>query len=220
MVVLAVIGILLAIGLPAVQQMRQSARNAECKNKLKQIAVALQNHQSQFGYLPKDGDKGWGYTVYLLSQVEQASLFQRIDPDQNPLPVGGAVQPGVTDVVVPVYLCPSFTKDPNLGSGFGRLNYLGNAELLNKKKMQLSDVTDGESMTISVGETTSDRTWAQPGTATGSPPNQGGSFGSQHGMGANFVMCDGTVRWIQDSVDGNVIRALFTIAAKDVVGEF
>jgi prepilin-type N-terminal cleavage/methylation domain-containing protein/prepilin-type processing-associated H-X9-DG protein len=220
MVVIAIIGALLALGLPAVQQMRQTARNTECKNHLRQLAVALQNHQSQFGALPKDGDKGWGFATYLLPLVEQSALYQQINPSQNPLSSGAPVQVGVTDVVVPVYLCPSFQKDPNLNSGYGRLNYLANAELLNKKKMQFSDVLDGESNTIAVGETTSDRAWAPSGTASGgSGPNKG-SFGSQHGIGANFAMCDGAVRWIADSVDSTVFSALFTIAAKDVVGSF
>ncbi|MBS0201415.1 MAG: DUF1559 domain-containing protein [Planctomycetes bacterium] len=218
MVVIAIIAALLAIALPAVQQMRQTARNTECKNKLKQIAVALQNHQSQFGCLPKDGVNGWGYAVNLLPQVEQSPLYQQINPSQTTLP--GAVQPGLTDVSLSVYLCPSFTSDPTLGSGFGRLNYLANSALMNKKKMQFGDVLDGESTTIVAGETTSDRAWAQPGTASGGGvPNQG-AFGSKHGSGANFVMCDGAVRWINNIVDTNTFQAMFTIASGDQVGSF
>ena len=221
LVVISIIVTLLAISLPAINQVRQTARNTECKNNLKQMALALQNHQSQNGYLPQDGSNGWGFTVYLLPQIEQTSLFQQINPSQNPLTVGATVQPGKTDVVVPVYLCPSFLKDPILASEFGRLSYLGNSSLLTKKKMQFTDVTDGESATIAAGETTTDRAWAQPATATSSsPPNQSGTFGSQHGSGANFVMCDGAVRWITNSVDANVIKAMFTIDAKDLVGQF
>lgn len=220
MVVIAIIGVLLAIALPAVQQMRQSARNTECKNKLKQIAVALQNHQSQFGYLPKDGVNGWGYAVNLLAQVEQAPLYQQINPGQTTLAPGAPVQPGITDVSLSVYLCPSFTKDPNLGSGYGRLNYVANSELMNKKKMQFADVLDGESSTIVAGDVTSDRAWAQPGAGTGGGvPNQG-TFGSKHGSGANFAMCDGSVRWINNIVDSNTFQAMFTIAAGDQVGSF
>ena|SRR5665213_3643918 len=125
MVVISIIVALLAIMLPAIQQIRQSARNTECKNNIKQIGIALQSHESQGKHLPQDGKKGWGYAVYLLPQVEQSSLYQQINPGQNSLLSGAAVQPGLTDVVIPVYLCPSFVKDPNLSSGYGRLNYLG-----------------------------------------------------------------------------------------------
>ena len=69
-------------------------------------------------------------------------------------------------------------------------------------------------MTIAAGETTSDLVWARSAAAAG------GSVGSQHGAGANLVMCDGSVRWISDSVNRDVLQALFTIAGKDVVGEF
>lgn len=220
LVVIAIVGVLLAIALPAVQQMRQSARNSECKNNLRQIAIGLQNHQGQFGYLPRDGDKGWGYAVYLLPQVEQSALFQSINPNQNPLAAGSSVQPGLTDVVIPVYMCPSFQKDPRLSSGFGRLNYLGNSALLNKKKMQFSDVIDGESTTVAAAEAITDSAWAMPGTTAGSAPSQSGPLGSKHGMGGNFVMCDGAVRWIAYSVDSTVIKALFTIDGNDVVGNF
>lgn len=220
MVVIAIIGVLLALGLPAVQQMRQSARNTECKNNLRQIAVALQNHQSQYMSLPRDGVRGWGYAANLLPLVEQSPLYERISPATSTLVAGAPVVPGATDTVIPVYLCPSFQKEPTLASGYGRLTYLGNSGLLNTKKMQFADVTDGESSTILVGETTSDQDWAHPATASGGSVPNSGPFGCQHGAGANFALCDGAVRWISESVDAGVFGALFTIDAKDQVGDF
>lgn len=220
MVVIAIIGVLLSLGLPAIQQMRQSARNTECKNNLRQIAVALQNHQTQFMALPKDGVKGWGYAANLLPLVEQAPLYTQINPGVNVLAAGTPVVTGVTDTVIPVYLCPSFQKEPRTGNGYGRLSYLGNSALINTKKMQLSDVTDGESTTIAAGEVAADYDWAHPATATGSAVPNSGTFGCKHGAGANFAMCDGAVRWITSSVDAGVFSALFTIDAKDLVSGF
>lgn len=212
-VVMAIIAALLAISLPAINQMRQSARRVQCANNLKQIGLGLQNHQTQVGFLPKDGVNGWGYAVYLMPQVEQLPLFEQLKPFQNSIAAGSPVQVGLTDTVIQPYICPSFQKEPNLDSGFGRLSYRGNSQLLNKKKMQFSDVSDGESSTIAVAETTSDLAWAFSATGAGSTE-------SQHGAGSNVVMCDGSVRWISNNVSASVLSALFSISGKDVVGEF
>ncbi len=52
LVVIAIIGILIALLLPAVNRARESARRAECKNKLHQIGIACQNFASRNGSLP------------------------------------------------------------------------------------------------------------------------------------------------------------------------
>jgi prepilin-type N-terminal cleavage/methylation domain-containing protein len=58
LVVLAIIGILVALILPAVQESRESARRVQCKNHLKQIATAFLNHESDHKHYPTSG---WGY---------------------------------------------------------------------------------------------------------------------------------------------------------------
>jgi len=52
LVILAIIGVLVALILPAVQQSRESARRAGCLNNLRQIGIALHNYHDQHGMLP------------------------------------------------------------------------------------------------------------------------------------------------------------------------
>jgi prepilin-type N-terminal cleavage/methylation domain-containing protein/prepilin-type processing-associated H-X9-DG protein len=58
LVVITIIGILIALLLPAVQGAREAARNVHCKNNLYQLGRAAQQHVEVHGHFPSSG---WGY---------------------------------------------------------------------------------------------------------------------------------------------------------------
>ena len=115
LVVIAIIAILIALLLPAVQQAREAARRTQCRNNLKQLALAMHNYESTFSVFPMGGTRDSDFSVQarLLPYVDQVNLQNLLDFTQpafsgswsgkspNPLFVDAFETP------VAVFLCPS-----------------------------------------------------------------------------------------------------------------
>lgn len=109
LVVISIIGVLLAISIPAIQMARESARRASCSNNLKQIAVALHNyHESAkrlpiniapWSFGPKDipQHNGKGWIASILPQLDQPALYDQLSVgfDGDFLSGGGLKDPRV-----------------------------------------------------------------------------------------------------------------------------
>lgn len=124
LVVIGIIGILIALLLPAVQSARESARRAQCLNNLKQLALAVQAYNTQQNMFPGqtvDSDRivngGWhdpwclSWAGSLLPHIEQTMLFNALNMnlpmlESKDLPFYGA---NTTVGLIPVAIlaCPS-----------------------------------------------------------------------------------------------------------------
>lgn len=118
LVVLAIVTILVAILLPAVQRVRESARQLACQNNLRQIGLAVHTHEAAHGALPKlyagsflqrprivaDEFHFHSWRTTILPQLEQMALYSQIDLS---LPATVAANQTNLNTSVSVFVCPS-----------------------------------------------------------------------------------------------------------------
>jgi len=121
LVVITIIGILVSLLLPAVQSAREAARQTQCRNNLKQLALACRTYESQHGaFAPGHTDyrgNEHSWMTLILPFVEQQALYDEYDFDvkwnhENNRPV--------KEFNLQVQLCPSsYHKDKGQGDYAG-----------------------------------------------------------------------------------------------------
>jgi type II secretory pathway pseudopilin PulG len=136
---IAIIAILIALLIPAVQKVREAANIAQCKNQLKQIGLAFHNHHETFKVFPSGGtdwqlnntrtmvhgvpadynSQNWGWAYQILPYIEQNVLWSNRNDHV------------VTETAIVTYLCPSF-RGPIIrpygdGSMRAMMDYTANA---------------------------------------------------------------------------------------------
>jgi len=89
LVVIAVIGVLIALLLPAIQAARESARRTACKSNLRQVGQALQMHHEARGTFPAgwtttdpgdpEGAPGWSWAVRIFPYLEGSHISDQLD---------------------------------------------------------------------------------------------------------------------------------------------
>jgi prepilin-type N-terminal cleavage/methylation domain-containing protein len=110
LVVITIIGILIALLLPAVQAAREAARGLQCANNLKQIGLALHSYASSHGVLPPGAQSvnDMSFFVMILPQMEQQALFDLFNFNK-----GSRTDPGKLENAlhpIPGFLCPSCSE--------------------------------------------------------------------------------------------------------------
>jgi prepilin-type N-terminal cleavage/methylation domain-containing protein/prepilin-type processing-associated H-X9-DG protein len=101
LVVVSIIGILVALVLPAVQSAREASRRALCSNNLKQIGIALQSYESAFASLPPGRMMTYdprfaGSNPPCTSVLVEKSLFLHIMPQLDQSPLFNAINQSLT----------------------------------------------------------------------------------------------------------------------------
>jgi len=146
-VVIAIIAVLIALLLPAVQQAREAARRSQCKNNLKQLGLALHNYHDTFNAFPAsilriDAAQrpsgctwqtypGHSWRVGILPYIEQATLYNLLSFTYLSNCYNGTIDGdgkisgsgNVRAQIIPPYICPSDSTRANIISGWAGSNY-------------------------------------------------------------------------------------------------
>jgi prepilin-type N-terminal cleavage/methylation domain-containing protein/prepilin-type processing-associated H-X9-DG protein len=173
LVVIGIVGLLLSLLIPAVQLAREGAARQRCLNNLRQIGTALQNHHNTHGRLPpnattdpRDPNFSLSWMALILPEMGEEPLWAKTieacaaekRPFVNPPHIGLAT-------VIKTYVCPddrrllTALQDPDgriaaFGSYLGVAGSIrmGDGVLGNPLGIRLSDILDGTSNTLMVGE--------------------------------------------------------------------
>lgn len=153
LVVIAIIAILIALLLPAVQQAREAARRTECKNKLKQLGLALHNYHdtvstfpaalyssgryNNAAYFVNNGIKNITGWQMILPYMDQAPLYSQFDFNYSMvasnayslnLAPANATNFDLTASPVTLLECPSHPDTGPSGSAYSHAFYERSAE--------------------------------------------------------------------------------------------
>ncbi len=131
LVVITIIGILIALLLPAVQAAREAARRSQCTNNLKQIGLAMQNYHDVFQCFPSgfirqagaaDNEGHWAWNALLLPYVEQTSLHEQLRVGDIPVSTAMLTNNLRTAMQAPIegIRCPSSAGQPTIHDEAGR----------------------------------------------------------------------------------------------------
>ncbi len=133
LVVIAIIAVLVAILLPAVQQAREAARQSNCRNNLKQLALAMHNYHEALNVFPPGyvqtapamrNEATW--VVFLFPYIDQINAFNKANFAECWGCIGGPTSPNydIASKTIPMMTCPSNPQGPNvLGGVYARGNY-------------------------------------------------------------------------------------------------
>jgi prepilin-type processing-associated H-X9-DG protein len=214
-------GMLASLLLSRTRSSTEAARRAQCSNNLKQIALAYHNvHAATNAFPPpaimsKDGKPLLSWRVAILPYVEQQELYNKFKLDE---PWDSPHNKALIKEMPPVYLCPS-RKAPEPGTTTYRV-FVGEGALFQEGVgTPIQSVTDGTSNTIMVVESTDAVPWTKPDDLKFDPNAKPSLYGagSPHPGGFQAAFADGSVRFIKNTINVQVWKALITRASGEVI---
>lgn len=217
---IATTGVMVGLLLPAVQASREAARRMQSSNNLKQIMIAMHNYHDTYNHFPEpasrddDGNPLLSWRVAILPFIEQQALYEefRLDEPWNSEHNAKLIA-----------RMPAAYKDPSAVAPEGTTVYQAivgeEVGLKPEGTTRLADITDGTSNTIMVVEAdvATAVPWTKPSDVEIDLENPLRNMAKHRPGGFHVALMDGSIRFIANTVDLDVFRALLTRAGGEPV---
>ncbi len=225
LVVIAVIGLLVALLLPALGTVREAARGSVCKSNLKQFALAIQTYESARRAFPSSraGEGGWSAQALVTPFLEQGHIYENIDFSLPYSDIQLDGQP-ISAHRVLLFNCPSEQntqlREKNGVDTYAPINYGvnmgtwkvwdpaakqgGDGMFYPEKGVSIRQITDGMNNTLMLAEVKTYNPYLRDGEgASEEMPTDPSEIS---GLGGDFKTNSGHTEW----VDGRVHQTGFT----------
>ena len=237
LVVVTVIGVLIALLLPATQSAREAARRIGCRNNLKQIGLALHNYVQANGQFPPAAigpdnvplHRQFSWIVAILPYIEGDNVAKHLRLD---LPWDHPDNAALLRVPFHGLCCPSDPTILETPDGFSKTSYVAITGTSYKegtgdtrgiigfdRGLSFAEIRDGTSNTILVAEVADGGPWfaAGYGTARSIDDVIEKETWSHHAGGGHFLLADGSVTFLNSSIDTQTLRQMATAAEGKVI---
>ncbi len=212
--------------LPAVQQVRTSARRTQSANNLRQQALAAHNFESAFQNFPagystnQKGEKLLSWRVHILPFIEQNNLYQQFKLDE---PWDSDNNKRLIEQMPDVFKSPVSQAKPGMtvyrGVG-GKSGVLGPPKKEgNPGGTRFADIVDGSSNTLFLVEATDELAvpWTQPDEGLNPEEFDLKAIFGLYPNGTNVALCDGSVQFIPPGIDKQAFRFLMEMNDGNIV---
>jgi Protein of unknown function (DUF1559) len=193
-----------------VQKVREAARRIQSQNNLKQLVIAMHNYHDTYQTFPAQAvydNKGkalLSWRVTLLPFLEQEALYKEFHLDE---PWDSEHNMKLLERMPRVFANPA--DPPGKGKNTVYLGFVGKGAVFEGKKgIRITDIPDGTSNTIMFVEATPGVPWTKPEDLPYDPAKDLPKVGGVTPGGFNAGMCDGSVRFISNSINEKTLRLL------------
>ncbi|MCE9530745.1 MAG: DUF1559 domain-containing protein [Planctomycetes bacterium] len=197
--------------LPAVQKVREAAARTKSMNNLKQIGIAMHNHQDGAGSLPnaaicdKKGKPLLSWRVSLLPYIEQRNLYEQFKLDE---PWDSEHNKKLIKYLPPIYVSPNAPMGEP-GMTHYRIVTGKDAVFDLNNNLRIENIIDGASNTILVFEAADPVIWTKPEEFVYDPKKPLPKVANFGGRGFAAVFGDGAARIIPATYEEKMIRRFF-----------
>jgi hypothetical protein len=207
--------------LPAVQKVREAAMRVTSQNNLKQIALAMHNHNDQFGRLPaaaissRAGKPLLSWRVAILPYIEEEALYRQFKLDE---PWNSPHNIKLLEKMPKTYASP-VTGISQPGHTFYRVFTGPNTPFVGATPPRIpTTFQDGTSNTILVVEAGQAVPWTKPDELVYNPAGPLPPLGGLFKNGFSVAMADGSVRFLMRTISEKTLRAAITPAGGEILG--